>query len=509
MGIPKTIQLNPDYKIEQLAREIINSPEPDIVIEVPDNCSLLTNEINLRLLKFYAEEEEKEIIINAAEPNLISLAQRLGISTVWNREPMKTVSQPLETELCMHDQGEVSCVSDSKLQNERPLSIKTSQYSRMIPALILLIFTLIMAIWWFLQPKVVVTVYPKVKTLAFKSAAQIGNTFTDADIDNGKIPAADLTQDFTVTTQTVTTGRKLVGITAAVGRVIIINGSNQPVLLPKGSILYGKNGIHFRTDNDVLIPKKVTKTELGIVTGESYGKGEVAITAEKKGTIGNQPAKSVNMIEGRYNNLLKITNPLPTRNGIDQEVAIVDLNDVKKGEDEARKQMQLAFVDAARSLVNKDYLYLQELAKPEIVHISSKPDIGAEGDSVETVIEYRIKVLAPTAVGIQKYLKGRFKRSIPVHFEAEDEKVTLVSMRLTQYNDENADIELEGQGQIKGLLNPGKIRNLIKGKPVTEAQDILARQNEIADAKFKIEGSRTILPNFGFQIRILLPAGPK
>ncbi len=506
MGIHKTIQLNPDYKIEQLAREIINSSDPEIVIEVPENCSLLTNEINLRLLKFYAEEEEKEIIINGVEPALISLAQRLGISTVWNRDNQKS-SGPVPFEPGY--QGETKVIASSKPQDERPLSIKTSQYSRLIPAMVLLIFTLVMSIWWFLQPKAVVMVYPKIQTLSFKSAVQIGSTFTDADIDKGNIPAEDLAQNFTITTQTVATGRKLVGITAAVGKVIIINGSNQPVLLPKGSILYGKNGIHFRTDSDALIPKKVTKTELGIITGENYGKAEVTITADKKGTIGNQPGKSINTIEGRYNNLLKVTNPLPTRNGIDQQVAIVDLNDVKKGEDEARKQMQLSFAEQARGLVNKDYVYIQDLAKPEIVHITSKPDIGVQSDSVETIIEYRIKVLAPTTVGIQKFLNGRFKRAVPAHFEAQDQKVTLVSIHPTQYNDENANLELDGQGQIRGLLNPGKIRNLIKGKPVSEAQDILARQNEIADAKFKIEGLRTTLPNFGFQIQILLPAGPK
>ncbi len=506
MGIHKTIQLNPDYKIEQLAREIINSSEPEIMIEVPENCSLLTNEINLRLLKFYAEEEEKEIIINGVEPTLISLAQRLGISTVWNRDDQVSAGPlPYEAE----SGEEVKSTIRPLSQNGKPLSFKTSQYSRMIPAMVLLLFTLVMAIWWFLQPKAVVTVYPKVKTLTFKSAVQIGSAFTDADIVHGNIPAEDLIQNFTVTTQTVTTGRKFVGVTAAVGKVMIINGSNQPVLLPKGSILYGKNGIRFRTDSDVLIPKKVTKKELGIVIGENYGKAEVAITADQRGTVGNQPAKSINSIEGRYNNLLKITNPLPTRNGIDKQVAIVDLNDVKKSEDEAGKQLQLSFSDQARSMLNKDYIYIQDLIKTEIIHITSKPDIGAESDSVETVMEYQVKILAPTAVGIQKFLSGQFKKVIPVHFEDQDHKATLVSMHLIQYDDQIAKIELEGQGQIRGLLNPGTIRNLIKGKLVTEAQDILARQNEIADTKFKIEGSRSTLPNFGFQIRILLPAGPK
>ncbi|HBF35787.1 MAG TPA: hypothetical protein DDW50_00520 [Firmicutes bacterium] len=507
MGIHKIIQLNPEYKIEQLAREIINTSESEIVIEVPENCSLLTNEINLRLLKFYAEEEEKEIIINGVEPGLISLAQRLGISTVWNRENPVSEAKPAVREPQYPSEAQNAAITETR--DARSLSLKPSQYSRLIPALVLLFFTLIMAIWWFLQPKATIMIYPKVQTLAFKTAAKTAIAFTDADIIHGNIPAEVLTQNFTVTSQTVTTGHKVIGITAAIGKIMIINGSNQPILLLKGSTLDGRNGIHFQTDKDVLIPKKETKTEMGIIVGESYGKAEVTIIADRKGTDGNQPAKSITAVEGKYRNLLKVTNPLPTHDGIDQQVAIVDLNDVKKGEDEAGKQMQLSFGDQAHGLVNKDYLYFQDLAKTEIIHVTSKPDIGAESDSLETDIEYQIKVLAPTTVGIQKFLKGKFERVIPAHFEAQDSKVTLVSMQLTHFNDESARLELEGQGQIRGLLNSDKIKNLIKGKPIAEAKAILTRQSEIADAKFQLEGYRTALPNFGFQIRILFPAGSK
>jgi hypothetical protein len=507
IGAHKRIQLNPEYKIEQLTKEIINSSESQIVIEVPENCSLLTNEINLRLLKFYAEEEEKEFIINGVDPVLISLAQRLGISTIRDHESGASEIKP--GFLNSHAQAEAETAAAPEQPAAKSITIRTSPYGKLVPAIVVLLFTLILAVWLFLQPKVVVMVYPKEQLLPFTVTAHTGTAFTDADIANGDIPAENLEQNFKVITQSTTTGHKLVGITAAMGKALVINGSNQPILLPKGSVIHGRNGIRFLTDQNVLVPKKAARIEAGIVVGESYGKVEVNITAEKKGSVGNQPAQSITVLEGRYQNLLKVINAVPTRNGADKQVAVVALDDVKKGEDEAKQQMQLAFGDEARSLINKDYLYLSDLVKTEIIHLTNKPEIGAEADSLETEIEYRITILAPTAVGIQKFLNKQFEQNIPANFEAKNRKVDLESMHVSKLNDDSASLEMVGQGQIRGLLDAGKIKNLIKGKQIMDAKDILIRQNEVADVKFKVVNSRAKLPSFGFQIKVLFPAGNK
>jgi hypothetical protein len=512
------ILLKPGYKIEQLTKEIINSSESQIVIEVPGDCSLLTNEINLRLIKFYAEEEEKEIIIDAVDPVLLTLVQRLGLSAMQahqlsNPQPEPGFFKPL-------DQGENTPGMDVSYPNAKEITIseppvferttgKIPQYGRFLPAMIVLLFTLSVAIWWFLQPKAVVLVYPKEQALPFKATVQIGTAFTDADIPSGRVPAQNIEQQFKLAIQTPTTGHKIVGVTPAVGKALFINSSNQPVLVGKGSILYGRNGIHFSVDNDVLIPKKSTSLEAGIVVGESYGKVEASITAETKGTIGNQPAKSISGIEQKYQNYLKVTNPAPTRNGADKQVPVVTLEDVKNGMAEVKRQMELSYNDEARNLTNRDFLYLADLAKPEIIHIANKPEIGFEGDSLLSEIEYRVSVLAPSTVGIKKFLNKQFEQNIPAGFEAGGRKVDLVSMQLLAQNGEQADLELAGQGQIRGVLDQNKIKNLIKGKWITDAKEILIRQNEIADVRFKVDSLHAKLPHFGFQIRVLFPAGSK
>jgi hypothetical protein len=507
MGAHKTIELRSDLKIEQLAKEIINSAEARIVIVVPADCSLLTNEINLRLLKFYAEEEEKELFINAADPVLFSLAQRLGITTIRDGEIPTSNSEPVLASTEYSGDSELTMVSTA--QPPRSIINKNIFAAKLLPALIVLLFTFILAFWWFLQPKVLVLVYPKEQTITFKTNAEIGIAFSDGDITAGKLPAKNLQEQCKLITQIATTGHKTVGVTPAIGKVLAINNSNQPVLLPKGTILSGRAGMHFITDKDILVPKKSTKLESGIVVGENYGKAEIPVTAEKKGVIGNQPAKSITGIEAKYQNLLRVANPAPTFNGADKQIAVVALEDVKKAEAEVKRQMELAVNDEAQGLVTQDYLYIPDMVKAEITHITNKPEIGAEADSLETELEYRINILAPTMVGVNKYLNQQFDQNIPANFEAKNRKLALISKRVISFDEGLASIEMMGQGQIRGVLDQNKIKSLIRGQSIARAKEILARQNEIADVRFKVDNLRAKLPSFGFQIKILFPAGSK
>lgn len=502
MGAHRTIQLNPDLKIEQLVKEIINNPETQIVIEVPPDCSLLTNEINLRLIKFYAEEEEKELIINAVEPHLISLAQRVGISTIQEGEHISGTVKPEEyANPRSIGEAEVAAVPEVKPE-------AAPRQGRFIPAVLVLLFTLVFAVWWFLQPKTVVMVYPKEQTLEFTTTAAISTAFSDGDIPAGKVPARILEKQSRAVTQVMATGRKMVGITPAIGKVLFINSTNQPVLVAKGSVITGREGVRFLTDQPVLVPKKITKMQVGIAVGEDYGKAEVGITAEKKGAAGNQPAKAITRIEDKYQNYLKVINLAPTFNGTDKQISLVTLDDVKKGEAEVRRQMQIAVPDEAENLVSADYLFLPELVNSEVIRVTNQPEIGGEGESVQVQLDYRVFVLAPAKAGLQKFLDGRFDRTIPLNFEAKKRRIDLVSAKVVSAGEELAKLDLVGRGQIRGVLNARKIKALIKGKTIIQAQEILNRQNEIGEARIKLEqGSK--LPAFGWQIKVLFPAGAK
>lgn len=499
------IKIKAGLTIESLVKELINAPGERVILEVPKDATLLDNEINLRLLKFYAQEEEKELVIDSDDPYLTGLAHEIGI-TVLKGDPSaffrsRTISEP------EYQKAETEIAASPENGNDLAGLGWTQLHGGLQFAIIISLFSLILAVWWILQPQAVVMVYPKEQTLIFSADAQIGAAFNHQEILAGKIPAKILEKDNRISVQTVTTGSKVVGVTPAVGRVTLINSTGQPVILPKGSVVFGKAGVRFFTDRDVMVPKRQTKYRDGIAIGEEYGRAEANITAEKKGTIGNQPAKSITGLDGKYQRFLKVINSSPTKNGSDKKVAVVTLADVKKGEQEAKQQMQLAGNDAILTLAGNEYLCLPELIRTEIIRIKNTPDIGAEGELLQTTLDYRTIVLSPLIDDLIKYLTRKFEENIPQGFRSKNELVVLTGAKPSRIEDGKVHLKLTGRGSIRGILEQGKLKSLIKGKTKEEASGLLTQQNEVSRYKIEIKNKSNQLPSYAFQIKLVFPAG--
>lgn len=499
------IKIEEGLTIENLVKELINTSAERVVLEVPENATLLNNEINLRLLKFYAEEEEKELVINSEDPYLIGLAHQLGISTL--KENQLTSSKRRTMPEPDYQRAKMEIAVSPETDPEMTGFGWTQLQGRLQFAILLSLFSLILAGWWVLQPKAVVIVYPKEQTLTFSTNAQIGAAFNPQEILAGKIPAKILEKENRVNVQTVTTGSKVIGVTPALGRLTLINSTGQPVILPKGSVVLGKAGVRFLTDQDVMVPKRQTKYRDGIAVGEEYGRAEVNITAEKKGTIGNQPAKSITSLSGKYQRFLKVINASPTKNGSDKKVAVVTLADVKKGEDEAERQMRLVGSEEISTLAGKEYLCLPELARTEIIRVMHKPDIGVESDLLQTTLDYRIIALGPLIDDLLKYLTRKFEDNIPQGFRAKNDLIVLTGAKPTRIEDGKAQLRLTGRGSVRGILEQGKIKSLIKGKKTEQAASILTQQNEISRFKIDLKNKSNQLPSYAFQIKVVFPAG--
>lgn len=500
MGRQTTIYIKPDLKIEQLVKQVITVEEKQVVLEVSEGANLLTNEINLRLLKFYAEEEDKEIIIKTTDPVLISLAQRLEISTVKESELI------INREAYYKAEDETAAVPEIP----RPKPKHTGLYpGGLLPAILIVIFSLVLALWWFLSPKAVVTVFPKEEEIPFEAIAKIGTIFTNEDIADCKIPAELKSKATSISVQTVTTGHKMIGITPAIGKVTFINSTNQPVVVPKGSVLTAKDGTRFLTDRDVLVPKKTTKYIAGEAVGEDFGMSEVGITAESKGTKGNQPAKAISKLEPKFQNLLKAVNLTPTKNGTDKKVAVVTLEDVKKGEEEAKRQMQLVGPEEIVPLVGSDRLFVRDLIKFEVIRFINKPEIGGEGETLQTILEYQVSVLTVSKTIINQFLVKQLELNLPPNFEASNNIVKMTKVEVAAANDSETKLKIFGKGKIRGILNIAKVKGLILGKTVSEAEKLLFAQPEIGDLKINLQGRKSKLPEFGFQIKIVMPGGNK
>jgi hypothetical protein len=503
------ITVKPDLKIEQLVKEIIRHSQKQIILEIPENTALLTNEINLRLLKFYAEDEEKELIINAVDPQLVALAQRLGISTIRERnmDGPDLAEDAVGTQKAdTADANELIPVAPVKSHKKRRKTYHW-KHNGFLPAVVAALSTLLVGLWLFLQPKVLVTVYPKVQQLNFGAKVTISPEYRDEEILSGKIPAQTVEKTTEFQIETVTTGSKVIGITPATGSVILINHSKQPVVIPRNAIVSGPNGVKFKIGKNVLVPAKITRFRYGIPVGEEYGKVEAPIRALENGARGNQPPKTITKLEGKMQNQIQVINFKPTVNGTDRRVAVVTQADLDKGTAEATRQMRLAAADELESLAGAAYLFFPELVRVKVLRLDSSPSLASEATAVKTTIKYRAEVIAPALASIHKYLASQLESNLPPKFATTDDTVKLVSSQVLTADQRETQLHLVGRANLRGILSPDKVRNLIKGKSISTAKKLLMQQSEVAEFKIEPRDSRrNTLPRFGFQIKLSFPS---
>ncbi|HBR29786.1 MAG TPA: hypothetical protein DD789_10175, partial [Firmicutes bacterium] len=82
--MPRTdvVPVEREDTIQALVGKMRESPSPRIIIFSPTRALFLRSEINLRLLKYYSEEENKELVLVVKDRTVKKIATKLGLQVV-------------------------------------------------------------------------------------------------------------------------------------------------------------------------------------------------------------------------------------------------------------------------------------------------------------------------------------------------------------------------------------------------------------------------------------------
>src|SRR5690606_9427917 len=148
-------------------------------------------------------------------------------------------------------------------------------------------FSLLVAAFLLFRPRLSIIVHPATRDHMFRTVAAASVKFGEREVLQGNLPLKLQEKQDELSVSLATTGRKRVGDVPARGTVYFINSGVNPVIVPKGTVVATKTGTKFVTTKPVVVPKKSTRYELGVPTGENYGQAEVEVEAVEKGTVGN------------------------------------------------------------------------------------------------------------------------------------------------------------------------------------------------------------------------------
>lgn len=504
MARTEVFPLTKDDTIQGLIQKIRTTSASKVIIFSDSRAPLLRSEINLRLLKFYSEEEGTELTLVVKDRAVKRLAARLGVKTEESLERKETEAKHSQLPIAF----ETAAVGGAVVNADRPAPPppKISTTGRLAIALLFMFFSFVAGSYLLFKPRVTLVVYPAYKDWLYTVQGEVSLDFTDRDVTRNLLPSRLIEKQGQVSYSMPTSGRKRVGYKPARGKVILINTNTTSIVVPKGTVVATPTGLSFVTTKNVVVPKKITNYLLGIATGEVYGQAEVEVEALEKGTVGNVKQKSITTIVGHLAKSLRVVNTRDFTTGEDRFVSTVEEEDLIRGEEEARRQMGLQAREEVKKLVENDYLFLPDLVQVEVEKVEADPPVGAESTSVTVNLIYRVKAAVVGKNSLYKCLQHNLSRNLPAEFIPVNNEIVVKDFRIQGKELRRSGFTAQAGAKVRGKIDKRVIFKAIAGKTLEEASTILTELAQVGRVEFRGANGIKRIPKYSFQVRMLVPS---
>jgi hypothetical protein len=466
------IQLEPHDDVISTRDKMGWSQTSRILLVWPSRGKVLARRLDLLLLQRHSIALGTQLALVTHDPDVIHYAHILGIQafknthqaqeTRWNRLNRRPPRA--------NRYAQLKAVQPRPINAEiiRPKPVEDKSYST-IPALRLLFFTLgvlsFLSIGAIFIPKADIILTPTNKveetTLAIQASA-----LTDRINLAGIVPVHAISVIVEGRDSLDATGTSLVPDKPAEGQVLFTNLTEQPVIIPAGTIVSSRDGqVRFATDADHEIPAGNGHTLL------------VDVKAVQPGREGNLPANSIQAIENNLGVSLSVTNPEPTSGGSARISTAPALLDYTRLRDQLKLNLQANAQAEIETRLNKDDILLT--ATPVLSSTLAEDYVPANPEptnelSLTLRLEYRALVVKGD--DLHELASSVLDTILPPGFEPVPN--TLVVESLTQpviADQSTAHWKIHTQRSIRAVLSHVEAINLSLGQSPGKARDRLLK----------------------------------
>lgn len=365
-----------------------------------------------------------------------------------------------------------------------PAGIKGGKLMLIVPALLILLGSVVYLYFFQLQATIILTVQPQIvrENEAITLASGKDNNFADGTLAAKTIEVAVLGES-----KAQATGKKEVGEKAK-GTVTLFNSSESKRNLPKGTTISASNDRKFITEGDV----SVASASGDIFSGIKSGTTKVNVVAQEIGQEYNMPSNTTFSVEG--STTLAGKNESAFSGGTKKDITVVSQKDItglteklpKSLEDQAKKEL------AAK--VGGGEAVLGVFTDISIDEETTTADAGDEAKEVSLKATVTFKTLSYKESDIADLAKETL-----ISTNANGLTLSQKSLK-TQLKDFDVESEDEVKSSLEmeaGLLpkiEQEKIAADIKGKSFSEAEDYLSRLSQVRDATITLSPNLPFLP---------------
>jgi len=302
------------------AREALSYAEPQsqVWLVLPYRVRWARNLVNLKLLKRAAEHKDIELHIVSLHGDTRLLARQAGLIPHLILPPglqQYRVDRPESRSL-----SERMVTSGIQLAPDwvrRPTTLGPGTVLVSVGLVIGLIAALLATAGAFV-PAATVTLRPVAQEVQATMDITADPRYTAIQYGLGIIPARSVQAIVSGRGEVPATGITDIPDAHASGQVILANRTDEPVLVPKGTVVRTGAGVpvRFVTVGDVEVPARL------------YAQARVGIVAEAPGPAGNVAALTINVVEGPLGSMVDVLNDSPTTGGTVTSVAVIAPEDL-------------------------------------------------------------------------------------------------------------------------------------------------------------------------------------
>lgn len=441
------IQIQPSDELNTIIHQLQQTPDEQITLTASEEMVLLRDPLFWQVIADYSERLGKHITLDSRDPAACRLAHQSGLTVT---------------------EEHLLAAADEETQG--PAHKKSRRVVERL-SVILLIAAACLGIIYLTLPKVTLVVTPAVES------------FTHVlNFPLGSLAAAELVEkQISLTRSTSATGRQTVGVAKAVGEIVLINQSEQSIIVPQGTIVTTASGTPFQTTADVEVPGLSTQYFMGIPVGLQAGQAVAAIEALTPGSIGNVAEGRVEKIVGFD---LTVRNPEPTRGGADTVLQVAVSDDLMRARQIVERDAELLLAaQIEEELIDSFRLFLADTLRVEL-------DWGNETTPGEETAEVFTTAVARGRAYIldENQLMSEVRAALN-HMQPKGYSVIGSSVQISELEsfavDGNEILRLTVSGQSQAEIVPEEIIGYLLGAAVAHLEELAEEIPAIAGLEVK------------------------
>ena len=481
LGIVEIIHLSGQENIHTLRTIITRAQGARVLFVLPKQHSALQSAVRLKLLARQALVKGVQVAFVSKDATIRDAAHQVHLSVFRSIQAAQRARYwkegdaiPSPSDLTPNDSFTREQRQRAVLTRQTPIGQPTSWGEHvMLAGLVFGMMIVLSSILLLLGPSASITVIPYEENHEITVPIMIDATAQEINFAQTIIPGTLITQDVQGTREMATSGHQDLPTESAKGTVLFINATGEPVKIPSDTIVSTSSGspIRFRTLETVEL------------TGTINSRVPAPVEAISPGLSGNVGPQQINRVEGPAASVVRVLNEEGLEGGTVEQRSVVTVADQEQLQEQLRQQLLQAgraALERAIEQSSEDQLLVPGMVTMNIAAENFNGVVKDQIDVLRLTMRATVSGIIVSQKDIERIVKQEFEAEIPPNYIMLEDKLTFSPNEAELGELDLPVMPVRTQTRFRAELPEEKIRTLIRGQPINNANAALAQHLPLA-----------------------------